>query len=78
MTSRQTSRKQTTASINEETKTSGNRETPRKSVRVTTDSFFHDKAATDKTTNLDFSATAADHTQKQKSSGKRLRTNSIN
>lgn len=75
-TSQQTSRKQTTASVGEETKTSGNRDRPEKSGHAT--SFYHDQAATEKNPNSDFSVTAADNTQKHKSSGKWLRTNLLN
>lgn len=76
--SRQPSRKQTTPSISEEMKTSGNKERPRKIVHVTTDSFYHDKTVTGKSANLEFSVTAADDTQKQsKPSGKCLSTNSV-
>ena len=77
--SRQTSRTQVTVSVTEEKRTSGNRGRPRKIVPVTTDDFYHDKAATDKTANLDFSVTAADTQKlpesKLKSSGEWLSTN---
>ncbi|GLD72361.1 zinc finger protein 276-like protein [Lates japonicus] len=74
-TSQQSSRTQVTVSISEEKRTPGNRGRPRKTVPITTDSFYHDDAATDKTANLDFSVTAADDTakhpeSKSKSSGR--------
>ncbi|XP_055365960.1 zinc finger protein 276 isoform X2 [Betta splendens] len=57
-------RKQTTPSFGEEMKTS------RKTVHVTTDDFYHDKAAADKTVDLDFSVTVADNQKQSKSSGR--------
>lgn len=53
-----------TVSVSEEKRTPGNRGRPRKTVPVTTNSFYHKDTATDKTTNLDFSVTAADDTVK--------------
>ncbi len=70
-TSRQTSRTQTTVSVSEEKRPPGNRGRPRKTVPVTTDSFYHDSTAKDKTANLDFSVTAADDTQKHPESKSR-------
>ncbi|XP_018559182.1 zinc finger protein 276 [Lates calcarifer] len=63
-TSQQSSRTQMTVSVSEEKRTPGNRGRPRKTVPVTTNSFYHKDTATDKTTNLDFSVTAADDTVK--------------
>ncbi|XP_029289896.1 zinc finger protein 276 isoform X2 [Cottoperca gobio] len=61
-TSRQTSG--TTVSVIEEKRPPGNRGRPRKTVPVTTDRFYNDDTAKDKTANLDCSVTAADNTQK--------------
>lgn len=79
-TLQQTSGKQMTVSVNEEKRTSGNRGRPRKIVPVTTDNFYDDNTATDKTADLDFNVTAADDTgkhpeSKSKSSGEWLSTN---
>lgn len=63
-TSRQTGRTQTTASVSEEKRPPGNRGRPRKTVPVTTDSFYHDNTAKDEAANLDCSVTAAEDTQK--------------
>ncbi|XP_026221306.1 zinc finger protein 276 [Anabas testudineus] len=71
--SRQSSRRQTTASAGEEVKTPGNRERPQKTVHET-DSFCHNQTATDMTANLDYRVTAADDPQKQSKSSGRLST----
>lgn len=60
-------------SVTEEKRTPGNRGRSRKTVPVTTDEFYHGKAAvaTDNTANLDFSVTAADDAQKHPESKSR-------
>ncbi|KAM9352176.1 zinc finger protein 276 [Symphorus nematophorus] len=74
------SRTQTRASVSEEKRPPGNRRRPRKTVPVTTDSFYHENAAKDETANLDFRVmAAADDMQKHpenksKSSARRLST----
>ncbi|XP_051807552.1 zinc finger protein 276 isoform X1 [Acanthochromis polyacanthus] len=60
----QTGGTQTTADIGEEKRPSGNRGRPRKTVAVTTDGFYGDATATDKTENSDFSSTTTDDAQK--------------
>lgn len=78
-TSRQTSRTQTTVGVGTEKRPPGNRGRPRKTVPVTTDSFYHDNTAKDKTANVDCRVAASDDTQKypqskSRSSGACLRT----
>ncbi|XP_033491385.2 zinc finger protein 276 isoform X1 [Epinephelus lanceolatus] len=63
-TSQQTSRTQTTVSVGTEKRPPGNRGRPRKTVPVTTDSFYHDNTAKDKTANIDCRVAASDDTQK--------------
>ncbi|XP_059191152.1 zinc finger protein 276 [Centropristis striata] len=70
-TSRQTSKTNTTVSVSEEKRPPGNRGRPRKTVPVTTDTFYQDNAAKDKTANLDCSVTAAEDTQKHPESQSR-------
>lgn len=60
----QTPRKQMTPSFREEMKTS------RKTLHVTPDSFYHDKAAADKTVDFGFSVAVADEQKQSRSSGK--------
>ncbi|XP_023126288.2 zinc finger protein 276 isoform X2 [Amphiprion ocellaris] len=60
----QTGGTQTTADVGGEKRPSGNRGRPRKTVAVTTDGFYGDAAANDKTANSDFSRTTADDAQK--------------
>nr|XP_046249123.1 zinc finger protein 276 isoform X2 [Scatophagus argus] len=67
------SRTQTTVSISEDKRPPGNRGRPRKTVPLTTDSFYHENTAKDKTAT--FSVPAAGNTQKHpeskpKSSGR--------
>lgn len=72
-------RTQTSGSVSEEKRPPGNRGRPRKTVPVTTDRFCRENTSKDKTANLDFSVTAAEHIQKHpesksKSSAGRLST----
>nr|XP_020498177.1 zinc finger protein 276 [Labrus bergylta]XP_020498185.1 zinc finger protein 276 [Labrus bergylta]XP_029134777.1 zinc finger protein 276 [Labrus bergylta] len=62
-TSGQTSTTKTTVSVSGEKRQTGNRGRLRKTVPVTTDGFYHENTAKDKTADSDFSVTAADDTQ---------------
>lgn len=66
---RQSSRTQTTGSVSEEKSPPERR--PRKTVPVTTDTFYQNTTAKDKTADLDCSVTAADDTQKHPESKSR-------